>query len=160
MQTIRAFIVRLFNLFRKRRQDREFAEEMESHLAMHIEDNLRSGMSPEEARRDALLKLGGMDRTYEECRDRLGFRWMADMYRDFRHALRRLVKSPLQSLVVILSLGLGIGANTAVFSMMRQVLLRSLPVERPEELALITASGNRPGNIRIGLSGGPEYTFC
>ncbi len=159
MQTIRAFIVRLFNLFRKRRQDREFAEEMESHLAMHIEDNLRSGMSPEEARRNALLKLGGMDQTYEECRDKLGFRLLADMHRDFRHSLRRLVKSPLLSLVVILSLGLGIGANTAVFSMMRQILLRSLPVDRPEELALITASGNRPGGISIGLSGGPEYVF-
>jgi putative ABC transport system permease protein len=159
MQTIRAFIVRLFNLFGKRRQDREFAEEMESHLVMHVEDNLRSGMNPEAARRNALLKLGGMDRTYEECRDRLGFRLLADMRRDFRHSLRRLVKSPLLSLVVILSLGLGIGANTAVFSMMRQVLLRSLPVERPEELSLVTASGNRPGGQRTGLSGGSEYIF-
>ena len=122
MRTLRVFIVRLFNLFGKKRQDRKFAEEMESHLAMHVEDNLRSGMSSGQARRNALLKLGGIDRTYEECRDRLGFRLLADMRRDFRHSLRRLAKSPMLSLVVILSLGLGIGASTTVFSMMRQIL--------------------------------------
>ena len=159
MRSLRALIVRLFNLFGRKKEDGEFAEEMKSHLEMHIEDNLRSGMNPEEARRQALLKLGGLDKTYEECRDRLGFRWMADMYRDFRHSLRRLVKSPLLSLVVILSLGLGIGANTAIYSMMRQVLLRSLPVEKPDELALITASGNSPFGQALTQSGGEEYVF-
>jgi putative ABC transport system permease protein len=159
MRTLRANIVRVVNLFRRRQQDRELAEEMESHLALHIEDNLRSGMSPEEARRDALIKLGGIDKTYEECRDRQGFRWIADVQRDFHHSLRRLAKSPLLSLIVVLSLGLGIGANTAIFSMMRQILLCSLPVEKPEELALVTASSMRIGSASFTQSGDPEYLF-
>ena len=66
MRIFRAFVMRLISLFGRRKQDRELTEEMESHLAMHIEDNLRSGMNPEEARRNALIKLGGIDKTYEE----------------------------------------------------------------------------------------------
>jgi putative ABC transport system permease protein len=141
MKTLRAWIIRLLGLFKRKQQDLEFAEEMESHLAMHIEDNLRSGMSPEEARRNALIKLGGIDKTFEDHRDRRGFRWLADIQRNFRIAFRRLARSPLLSVVVISSLGLGIGANTAVFSVMHQMLLRPLPVENPEELALVTAPG-------------------
>jgi putative ABC transport system permease protein len=162
MQTLRALIVRLRNLFRRKQQDYEFAEEMESHLAMHIEDNLHAGMSPEEARRHALIKLGGMDRTIEEHRDRREFQWLANMQRNFRHSFRRLVKSPLPSFVIMLSLGLGIGTNTAIFSTVHHILLRSLPVEKPEELALVSVPGF--GALATGQSansdaGGPDYTF-
>jgi len=160
MKSLRALIVRLCNLFRRKQQDREFAEEMESHLAMHIEDNLHSGMSPEEARRNALIKLGGLDRTIEEHRDRRGFQWIADLQRNFRYAFRRLTKSPLSSIVIISSLALGIGVNTAIYSGMRQILLRSLPVEKPEELALVTAPGApKSGSTSTNESGGLDYIF-
>ena len=75
MKTLRAWIVCLCTLFKRKQQDRDFAEEIESHLAMHIEDNLRSGMSPEEARRNALIKLGGVDNIFEAHRDRRVIRW-------------------------------------------------------------------------------------
>jgi putative ABC transport system permease protein len=159
MKTLRAWIVRLCRLFGKKQHDRELTEELESHLAMHIEDNLRSGMDPEEARRNALIKLGGLDKTFEEYRDRQGFRWAADMQRNFRYAFRRLAKAPLLSLVVILSLGLGIGTNTAFFSVIYRLLLRSLPVEKPDELAMVTYSGAPEFRPDVDLSGGNEFVF-
>jgi predicted permease len=140
MKALRVWMVRLCGLFGKKRQDRELAEEIESHLAMHIEDNLRSGMSPEEARRIALIKLGGVDKVFEEYRDRSGFGWFGEMHRNCRYGFRLFMKSPLLSVAVILSLGLGIGANTAIFSLVDTILLRPLPFFEPERLMQIWGS--------------------
>ena len=81
MRKLRALFFRLCGLFGKARRDRDLAEEIESHLQLHQEDNLRSGMSPQEARRHALLALGGMDATLEACRDRRGSRWSKTSFR-------------------------------------------------------------------------------
>ena len=160
MRHLRAWIVRLCGLFTGERQDRKFAEEIESHLAMHIEDNLRSGMNPEEARRNAIIKLGGIDKTFETYRDRSRLPFVFDMVRNFRHASRSLIQTPIFTLVVVSTLALGIGANTAIFSAMHQLLLGSLPIENPEELAFVTTSkAPKVGSVWGTDSGGADYLF-
>ena len=90
MRGVRAFLFRLTGLWDKGRKDREMAEELASHLAMQIEDNLRSGMTPEQARRAALLKSGGVELAKEACRDRRGLPVVETAIRDLHHALRLL----------------------------------------------------------------------
>src|SRR5438309_9805762 len=134
MRQMRAWLLRFGGLFRKARQDRDFSAEMESHLQLHIEDNLRAGMSPAEARRQALIKLGGIEQTKELYRDRRGLPLLETLFQDLRFALRMLRKTPGFTVVVVLTLALGIGANTAIFSLIDQVALKWLPVKNPEQL--------------------------
>ncbi len=155
----RWFFGAIHNLFRKRNLDQRLKDELQLHIDLLAKKNARLGMNHQEAQRQARIAVGGYDQVRENVQDARGFGWLGDMQRDFRHSLRRLAKSPLLSLVVMLSLGLGIGANTAIFSMVRQILLRSLPVEKSEEIALITASGMRPGSMLTTQSGGVEYLF-
>ena len=94
VRQLRSWLARLFGLFHRKRREREFAEELESHLAMHIEDNLRAGMSQEEARRMALIKLGGVTLTQEHCRERGGLPMLETLWQDLRFGLRMLRKHP------------------------------------------------------------------
>lgn len=94
MRSVRAFLRRLGGLFRKERRDRDLAEEIESHLQLHIEDNLRVGMSPEEARRDALLKFGGIESAKETYRNRRSLPFLENLAHDLRYATRTLRKNP------------------------------------------------------------------
>lgn len=130
----RAWFLRLFALFRKRQCDDEFAAELESHLQLHIEDNLRAGMTPEAARREALLKLGGLEQTKERYRDRHGLPVLETAIKNLRFALRTLRKSPGFTLIAIFVMALGIGATTALFTVVRSVLLKPLPFKDPERL--------------------------
>ena len=134
---LRAWFWRVGELFGKRRRDRELADEMESHLQMHIEDNIRAGMSPEEARRQALIKLGGVEQTKENYRDRRGVPWLETLLQDVRFGLRMLAKSPGVTFVIIVTLALGIGANTAIFGIVNGFLLRPLPVKDPEQITVL-----------------------
>jgi putative ABC transport system permease protein len=134
MRAIRAFLFRLNGSLRKPRTDRELAEEFENHLQMQIEDNLRAGMSAEQARREALLKSGGLETSKESCRDRRGLPLIETVLRDFAYALRQVRRSPGFATVVVLTLALGIGANTAIFSLLYGVLLRPLPYPQQERL--------------------------
>jgi putative ABC transport system permease protein len=134
MRQLRAFFVRLSELFRKRRRERELATELESHLQLHIADNLRFGMTPAEARRQALLKLGGLEQTKEACRERKSLPALETLLRDFRHGLRMLRKNPGFTFVVVFTLALGIGANTAIFSVLESQLWRPLPFPDSERL--------------------------
>src|SRR5947199_10818932 len=136
MRRLRAWFLRLAGLFNKERRDRELAEEIESHLQMHIEDNLRRGMPSEEARREALIKLGGIEQTKESYRDRRGLPMLETLMQDLRFCARMFWKNPGFTAVAVLTLALGIGADTAIFSLIDAALLKSLPVRDPEQLYL------------------------
>ena len=133
---LRAWLMRFAGMFGKRRREREFVEELESHLQFHVEDNLRRGMSREEARRKALIKLGGLEQTKEICRERLGLPFIDTFLQDVRYGLRQLRRNPGFTVTGILTLALGIGSVTAIFGVMDALLLRPLPY--PEGNQLVT----------------------
>ncbi len=137
LRQLRAFLVRLLVLLNRGRREREFAEELESHLAMYIEDNLRAGMSPEEARRRALIKLGGVALTQEFHREQGGLPMLETFLQDLRFGFRMLRKNPGFSLVAILTLALSIGATTAMFSVVNAILLRPLFGRETDRLVTI-----------------------
>jgi predicted permease len=125
------------NLFDKGRKDRELAEEFESHLAMQIEDNLRAGMSPEQARREALLKSGDIETSKESCRDRRGLPLIETVIADFAYAMRQVRRSPGFSAVAVITLALGLTVNATLFFIVNDLFLRPLPAADPERLVVI-----------------------
>ncbi len=137
MSRLRGWIQRVSGLFHRQRLDRELDEELQSHLQMHCEDNLRAGMEPGEARRQALLQLGGIEAIKEAYRDQRGLPALETAWQDVRFAVRGLLKNPGFSTAVLVTLGLGIGANTAIFSIANEVLLRSLPYPDSGRLVMI-----------------------
>jgi putative ABC transport system permease protein len=127
MKAVRAWFMRLVGVFGSTRAERELSAEIDSHLQLHIDDNLRAGMTPQEARRRALIALGGVDSTKEAYRDRRGLPAFESLVRDLRYGVRTLLKTPGFALAGVVILGLGIGVNSAIFTVVNAVVLRPLP---------------------------------
>ena len=128
MKTLRRFFRRLTSWATSARDEELLRAEIEEHIAMQTAENLRAGLSPIEARRQALLKFGNVEAIKEIYRDQRGLPFMETLLRDTRHALRRLRRTPAFTAAVILTLALGIGANTAIFGVIDSILIRPLAV--------------------------------
>ena len=149
MRQLRAWLMRLGGFFRRNRRDRDLAAEMESHLAMHIEDNLRAGMSAAEARREALMKLGGVEQTKENYRDRRGLPALETLLQDLCYGLRMLRKNPGFPCVAVLTLALGIAVNTAIFTAFDALVLRPRPVKDPDQLGAVFRTTPEIGRAHV-----------
>src|ERR1700704_3608036 len=140
-ELLRTFVRRLTALFRRRRLEDDLDEELRSHLEMAVELNVRKGMNAEDARREALRSFGGVEQTKENYRDQRGLPMIETTLQDLRFGLRMLRRSPGFSVLAILCLTLGIGANAAVFSWIEGILFRPYPaVTHQEQLFALTGT--------------------
>ena len=131
---MRAFWTRLVNTLRRAPYSEDFADELETHVAMDTERGIRNGLSPEEARRQSLIRFGGIAQAHDAYAERQGLPWLESLLRDVHYSLRSLVRNGLVTAVAILSIGLGIGSNTTIFSIVSRFVLRPAPVGDPGTL--------------------------
>jgi predicted permease len=146
MRALRRFLTRLFNSATRRAQDERVKEEIEEHIALQTEENLHAGLSPVEARRQAMLKFGGVEAMKQDYRAERGLLFIENLVRDVRLALRLLRKSPGFTAVALVTLAMAIGANAVVFSVMNALVLRPLNVPEAERLYQLFRGKDKAGN--------------
>jgi putative ABC transport system permease protein len=151
MNQIRELLARIAGFFTVRSADSDLREELEAHLEMETAENIRRGMSPEEARRQALLASGGVTQAAEAVRDQRGLPSLESLLADIRYAFRSLRRAPGFSAIVIVTLALGIGANTAIFSVVRGVLLKPLPHREGNRLVYLRQSSDQGANLNFSV---------
>jgi predicted permease len=158
VRILREFLVRLTGTLRRSRPDHDLEEELRLHLDLAAEDEQRRGRTRHDAARAARIRAGGVAQALDAVRDQRGLPWLAGLPRDLRHALRALRRSPAFSTVALLTLAVGIGANTAIFSVVYGVLLKPLPFHEPERLVGLYHRG--PGlNLPV-MNQGPATYFA
>ena len=152
MKTLRAFMVRLAGMFRKQQREDDFAAEIESHVQMLTDDYVRAGKTPQEARRAALMTLGGVEQAKQAYRERGTVPFLETLGQDAGFALRQFAKNPGFALTAIVVLTLGIGASTAIFSAVYPVLFKPLPYPEPGRLVMIweMRRGGAPIDVTFG----------
>ena len=154
MRRIRAFFLRLAALFRRTSREAELSEELESLIEMHTEENIRAGMLPEEARRQAILRFGSVEWTKVECRDQLVLAWLETFLLDMRYAARSIARNPVYAAAVMAILACGIGATTAMFAVVRAIVLPRLPYTDPANLAGIYMTDRQVPSAGANVSSG------
>ena len=145
MNVLKGLWVRLRALLFREAVEEELDDEIRFHLDMSTEQLMRDSLSPDEARRKALLDFGGVERFKEKTRDARGLPLMEDLTRNLRVGLRRLASNPLHALAIVGTLALGIGANTAIFSVVHAVLLRPSPFPDPDRLVMLWETDRASG---------------
>ncbi|MQA31102.1 MAG: FtsX-like permease family protein [Luteitalea sp.] len=150
MRRLRVAWRRLLGTFAPARRDADLAAELETHINLHLDDQVQAGMSREEARRQAVLTLGGIESTRDQIRDRRGMPMIDTVWLDLKYAFTGMRRMPGLTAVVVMTLALGIGANTAILSILNSVLLRPLAYPRPAQLMSLNTSPQLPVSV-------PEY---
>ncbi|MGB6690204.1 MAG: ABC transporter permease [Terracidiphilus sp.] len=156
MDWLRELISRCEALLVRRKKDNELDEELRAHIELAIEENVRRGLSAQEARAAALREFGGVTQTKESYRAQRGLPFVESLVQDARFALRQMRKAPAFTLTTATILTLGIGVNTAIFSVVHHILLEPLPFAHPEQLQAVWARSDAEGNARIRASG-PDF---
>ena len=140
MNKLGSFWSRLTGFFLRERAEDDFSAELEAHVEFHTEDGVRAGLTREEARRQALIRLGGAEQTRQAYRERATIPPLESFLQDVRYALRQMRKAPGFTLTAVLTLALGIGANTVIYILVDSILLRPLPFSQQDRLMRITAT--------------------
>jgi predicted permease len=159
MEWLGIFASRLHGFFRKWKAEGDLDAEVRSHLEMLTEENIRRGMSAEDARRAARREFGGVEQTKESYREQHGLPFLESLLQDLRYGARMLRKNTGFTMVAVLTLALGIGANSAAFSLVETVLLRPLPYQAPERLLLVTETLPQLGSDEVGVSAAEYFDY-